>query len=468
MSGSEALKMKLFYRLATIVPVLLLPGCSLFAADGGRPAVHKSVSCNGCRVMDLEPVWSGHPVSFALLTVDGHQFAAYYDANRQVTVAQRKLDSATWKFRKLENFTKWDSHNYLTLAADSHKCLHLSGNMHCVPLIYFRAGKPLDIDSLERVGNMVGADEERVTYPKFQKDPAGRLIFSYRSGSSGRGNTIFNIYDVDQKKWTRLMDKPLFDGEGRCNAYMSCFDPAPGGDGWYHMVWVWRDSPDAATNHDLSYIRSRDLRNWETIAGKILPLPLTRATPGVIVDPIPVNGGTLNGAAHVGFGLGNEVIISYYKFDGEGSTQLYFARYENDGWKIYQGSDWNYRWDPRGGGSLGSELSVGSVTMIKGKMTISIRHKKYGGGLWEIDPASLRLKGKLGRDFQTVLLPPELGRVQSSFPGMQVKWAADSNPETKDRYRLRWETLGPNRDRPYNPPWPEPVMLQLIELPRDN
>lgn len=420
---------------------------------------------NDCRVIDLEPVWAGHPVSFALLTAGDQQFAAYYDANRQVTVAQRTIGNPAWRFRKLDNFTKWDSHNYLTLAVDSSRCLHLSGNMHCVPLIYFRAARPLDINSLEQVKNMVGTDEDRVTYPKFQKDPAGRLIFSYRSGSSGRGNTIYNVYDAEQKKWSRLLEKPLFDGEGKCNAYMSCFDPVPGGDGWYHMVWVWRDSPDASTNHDLSYIRSRDLKNWETIEGKAVVLPVTRSTRGVVIDPIPVNGGTLNGAAHIGFGPGNELIISYYKFDGAGKTQLYFARYEKASWKIYQGSDWDLRWDPRGGGSLKSEFGIGSVNMIRGKMTVSVWHKKYGG-LWEIDPVAFKLKSKLDHDFQPAIIPPGLGRVRSSFPGMNVKWAPDSNPETKGQYRLRWETLGANRDKPYDPPWPEPVMLQLIELPK--
>ncbi len=418
----------------------------------------------GYRVIDLEPVWAGHPVSFALLTAGDKQFAAYYDANRQVTVARRTTGSSDWKFRKLDNFTRWDSHNYLTLAVDSAGYLHLSGNMHCVPLIYFRSEKPLDIDSLQQVKSMTGTDEARVTYPKFQKDPAGRLIFSYRSGSSGRGNTIYNIYDAERRTWSRLLDKPLFDGEGKCNAYMSCLDPVPGGDGWYHVVWVWRDSPDASTNHDLSYIRSRDLKNWETIEGRAVTLPVVRATPGVIVDPIPVNGGTLNGAAHVGFGPDGELIISYYKFDMSGNTQLYFARYEQGAWRIYQGSGWDFRWDPRGGGSLRSEFGVGPVKMIRGKMTISVGHKKYGG-LWEVDSVTFKLKSKLGNDFQPSIIPPALGRVRSSFPGMSVRWAADSNPDKKDRYRLRWETLGANRDRPYDPPWPDPVMLQLIELP---
>jgi len=56
------------------------------------------------------------------------------------------------------------------------------------------------------------------------------------------------------------------------NAY--CSRPALGPDGRFHMTWVWRDTPDCATNHDLSYARSADLVHWETGGGEPLKLPL--------------------------------------------------------------------------------------------------------------------------------------------------------------------------------------------------
>jgi len=44
----------------------------------------------------IDRVWSGHPVGFALLTERGHQFIAYYDATRRLTVAGRALGEAHW------------------------------------------------------------------------------------------------------------------------------------------------------------------------------------------------------------------------------------------------------------------------------------------------------------------------------------------------------------------------------------
>ncbi|HNR37372.1 MAG TPA: hypothetical protein PKO36_19510, partial [Candidatus Hydrogenedentes bacterium] len=48
--------------------------------------------------IDVARVWAGHPVGFALLTHKGKQFVAYYDADRDMRVAWRKLDNAHWNF----------------------------------------------------------------------------------------------------------------------------------------------------------------------------------------------------------------------------------------------------------------------------------------------------------------------------------------------------------------------------------
>jgi len=49
---------------------------------------------------------------------------------------------------------------------------------------------------------------------------------------------------------------------------------------------------------------------------------------------------------------------------------------------------------------------------------------------------------------------------------MSARFAYDAGRAEADgvRYLLRWETLGPNRDRPRDPPWPEPVMLRLYRV----
>jgi hypothetical protein len=414
--------------------------------------------------LDIAPVWSAHPVGFALLTRAPFQFVAFYDDKRQLTVARRELNGRKWEFTRLPVTTGWDSHNYITMTVDDRGFLHLSGDMHCVPLKYFRTTKPLDPATFERVDKMTGTEENRTTYPRFFTGPRNELIFTYRDGGSGNGNQIFNVYNSEKRTWQRLLDKPLTDGEGERNAY---FDgPVQGPDGWFHLAWVWRESPDAATNHDLSYARSKDLRHWENAAGKSLTLPI-RMADGVIVDPVPQNGGMINGNNRVGFDDKGRVTISYHKHDSAGNTQPWNARLENGTWKFHQPADWPWRWDFGGGGTLTFGISIGPVTREPdGRLSQTWHHTEFGGGTWLIDPDSLRSIGKIKRQ----PAPPSFGKIEGKFPGLKVKTASDSGTSDKPgaHYILRWETLEANRDKPRAAPLPEPSMLRVYRVKTEN
>src|SRR4029078_627328 len=219
-------------------------------------------------------------------------------------VAPRALTSDTWTTSRLPTTVGWDSHNYIAMDLDSAGFIHVSGNMHPVPLVYFRSVIANEVGWLSGA-TMVGSNESSCTYPLFFHDTSGNLVFNYRDGMSGNGNHIFNIYDTATKTWRRLLNAPFTDGEGLRSAYP--VGPVLGPDGWWHMVWVWRDTPDASTNHDLSYARSQDLVHWQTAAGKALTLPITLAT-GDIVDPVPSGGGMINNNNNVGFAAQNRAV----------------------------------------------------------------------------------------------------------------------------------------------------------------
>ncbi len=412
--------------------------------------------------VDIMPVWSGHPVGFCLLTHGKRQFVGFYDADRNMTVAARTLDSDKWRTVRLPERVGWDSHNSITMHIDDDGCIHLMGNMHADPLVYFRTDKPFDITTFRRIEKMVGQNEKRVTYMRFFRGPKNEMILTYRDGGSGSGNQIYNVYDHKTKTWSRLLDTPLTDGQGKMNAYLN--GPTRGPDGYFHLCWVWRDTPDCATNHDPSYARSKDLVQWETAAGKKIKLPMTINTPGLIIDPVPVKGGIINGCVRIGFDSKKRVIISYHKFDRAGKTQVYNARLENGKWKIYQTSNWNYRWYFSGGGCINFEIGIGNVRVAPdGKLVQSYRHVKYGTDSWVLDEATLKPIGKASRG---PTRPKELNKVESNFPGMRVRWRRSSGScgESGVQYWLRWETLGVNRDRPRKPPLPKPSMLRVYKL----
>jgi hypothetical protein len=416
------------------------------------------------RRIDVTPVWSGHPVGFTLLTEGDYQFAAFYDADRNMTLAQRQLTETTWKFNRLPSKIGWDSHNYVTMTLDQNKYLHVSGNMHCVPLIYFRSEKPLDIMSLVRVDAMTGNNEKCCTYPQFITGTNKELLFTYRDGKSGNGNQIWNIYNPGSKTWNRLFDTPMFDGQGKMNAYF--YGPIAGPDRYYHICWMWRNTPDCSTNHDLSYTRSRDMRHWENSNGKPVTLPITLQT-GEIIDAAQPGKGLLNPAQIIGFDSKNRIIISYGKYDADGNYQLYNARLEDGIWTYYQTSDWKYRWDFKGGGSIIGEISFGAVEIQDGKLVQNFRHVKEGNGRWLLEENTLKPIGKIPSPAR---FPNEISKIELDFPNIESRSAWDLRDRNRTfdhhtdiRYVMKWETLPPNRDKPH-PVAPPFSLLRVYEM----
>lgn len=402
----------------------------------------------------LDHVWAGHPVGFDLLTAPPYQFAAYYDSSRTMTVAKRKLGETAWEKTHLDEVTGWDSHNYIAMALDSEGYLHLSGNMHVDTLVYYQASQPYDIKSLQRKSSLVGSDEARVTYPKFFDAPGQDLIFTYRIGGSGNGNQVYNRYKPQTQQWSRLLDQPLVDGEGQMNAYLH--GPILGPDGFFHLLWVWRDTPDAATNHDLSYAKSKDLVHWMKSDGSPQELPITMGN-CEIIDPVPAGQGMINGNTVIGFDGAGRCIVSYHKFDEAGNTQIYQARREADDWQIYQSTDYDFRWDFGGRGSLNSRISLQPVEATEQQLQQLVWLDTAGFQTHILDPKSLQVVRKQP---PADSYPAQLDQARRA--SHQVNMTKSSAGDTL--YLLRWETLARNRDRPRDKPWPAATPLYLYVM----
>lgn len=431
------------------------------AANGGASANGGSANGGGGSTsvtemerVDIADVWSGHPVAFALVTRAERQFVAYYDDQRRMTVAARTLGTDTWTYQVLDSTLGWDSHNYVAMALDASDQLHVSGNMHGVPLVYYRSTTPLDVKSLTKLNRMVGADEAQVTYPVFFDGPSGDLIFEYRSGSSGSGNTIFNTYSTSARTWTRTLNTALLDGSSSdMNAYPE--GPVLGPDGYFHLVWVWRNTPDASTNHDLSYAKTQDLVHWFKGDGTAITLPI-KPTTGDIVDAVPVNGGMINNNTRIGFDAEKRPIIAYHKFDGQGNTQLYEARLESGKWAIHQATDWTYRWAFGGNGTLVFDIIIdeGPKLHTDGTLIQNFYHAKLGGqGTLVLNPTTLHADSTKNPPLRPY--PLALDSAESTYrdpvnqDAMVVRWAEDSGngSDASVRYLLRWETLPSNADK---------------------
>lgn len=400
------------------------------------------------RLEAVDRVWAGHDAAYALVVTADRIYVGYYDAARQLSVASRPRGSSWWTYTRLPSWVGWDSHNNIAMAVDSAGQLHVAANMHNDPLVYFRTSTAGDVRTLARAPVMTDATSERsMTYPAFLKDAAGRLIFKYRDGGSGRGREICNV--LDGGGWRRLTDAPLVDGEGKRSAYF--VGPVLGPDGWFHSSWVWRDTPDAATNHDLSYARSQDLVHWERSDHTPLPLPI-RLDTAEIVDPVPVRGGMINNNTPTGFDALGRPVIAFHKFDAAGNTQVFVARREGRRWQVLQASDWKgFRWDFGGPGSLDFRLRVGTP-VVDGKL---LRVPVVRDG----KPIDLLLDGetlKRAGERPAVRLADRL-RARIAVPaGMQLNTVEDASGMA-----IAWATLPPNRDLPRDDV-PAPSVLRLV------
>jgi len=429
----------------------------------GKAETIKSIRENNYKikkVFRIDNVPSDFPVNFALYTKGSLQYVAYYDTLHRMVIASRKLDQVKWKYKTLDTKVPWDSHNYISLFVDNAGYIHVVGNMHSSPLVYFKSSKPWDVASMQTLNRMTGKEEDVTTYPEFMNGPKGEILFHYRYGRSGNGYEVFNVLDVETQKWHRLIDKPIIDGEGERNAYMQ--GPILGPDGYFHLLWVWRETPDCSTNHTLSYARSKDLIHWESIDGKKAGSPVTLKDSCLVVDPTPEKGGLINIGIKLGFDSSDKPIVGYHKYDAKGNTQLYFARYTNGKWGSVKQTNWNYRWDFKGGGTVVNELLIDTPVAMDGKIYMGYHRLNLKDAQIVADEKTF---ASLGEEAIPQLFPDAVNKVKSDFPGMLVYKIKDSGVSNKNaQFILRWEALSPNRDQKRSGKLPKSSVLYLYEL----
>ena len=223
---------------------------------------------------------------------------------------------------------------------------------------YSRSVAPGSLELLPPMA-MTGRDENRVTYPEFYKMPDGDLLFLYRSGASGQGNLVLNRYRVKEKTWTRVQDV-LLDGEGQRNAYWQADLDAQG---TFHLSWVWRETGDVATNHDIGYARSRDGGlSWEKSTGAAYAMPIRAATAEYAVR-IPQKSELINSTSMSADGQGHPYIATYWRPAGTTVPQYHLVYHDGRQWHTRQVSQRQTAFSLSGGGTKKIPISRPQVVV---------------------------------------------------------------------------------------------------------
>jgi hypothetical protein len=247
----------------------------------------------------------------AIVTHRSYQYTAFWNTARHVVLARRALPAGAWQSFEFSDYTnsEADAHNTISLGlSELDGTLHLAFDHHVSPLHYRKSVAGLLTDpaavwsaaSFGAVTSNLGAGDavKDLTYPRFVSEPSGsKLLLSARLGSSGSGDEYLWEYDAGTRAWTSL--GKYIDGlVDNINAYLHglAYDRARSR---LHAAWCWRETPDAASNHDLLYAYSDDHgRTWQNDAGASIGTTggtaINASSAGLAALPIEQNRGLIN------------------------------------------------------------------------------------------------------------------------------------------------------------------------------
>lgn len=418
--------------------------------------------CIICEIICKVPVAEGlasHPVNggHCLISDGTSQFLAFYDGEHRMTIAKRTLGETDWDFAILNDTVGWDTHNRILLFMDRRGQLHVTGNMHCAPLRYYRTETPGDIHSFKEIHTWTGKYENRVTYPNLLQLKDGSSHIMYRHGGSGNGMRLLVHYDEETESWSGTGQSFIngMEGDPVCNAYP--FGGIQEDDsGTLHVAWCWRETPDVETNFNICYAQSKDKGyTWNRWDGSVYSLPI-RPQSAETPDRIPEKAGLMNGGSLV-IDTKGRPYIGYTKFGPNGNNQMFVTTPVGRNWKVVQLTDWDKRFWFEGRGTIPESPPMPSLSLA-GDDSLQVRYSwKY------VSPSSGRFVLTRG---QLLSMKPGAYEIlpaldaELSIPNVR---AINSGPLPDGRvHYMQQETDPPNRDRkPDNPK--APAMIFIVE-----
>jgi hypothetical protein len=297
-----------------------------------------------------------------LTTCRGFQYATYFDAQRRLCVARRKLPSGSWEVIQFKDhkFETNDAHNTSVIGiCNKDGTIHLAFDHHATQLNY-RVSKigaahepesvQWNVDLFGPVTHTLGSvvPDPRVTYPRFVSAPNGKLMLFYRGVTSGDGNGMIEEYDGEKHDWTPGLGKVIardigtFIADGKTSEYRCPYmNSVSFAGGRLHASWVWRERferTNSRNQHDLCYAYSDDVgRTWLNSDGEMIGKTGTRFinlhSPGLVVASIPINSKLTNQNTHYAYADGSiHVVVRQWSESASESRYYHYWRNSNGKW----------------------------------------------------------------------------------------------------------------------------------------
>jgi hypothetical protein len=289
---------------------------------------------NAVRIINVDIGWANNSVNAtifrknSIVSFKDSQYIAFYNKDGFVVLGKRSLGDTSWLLKTtLFKGRVSDAHNVISIMVDGDGYLHMAWDHHNDPLHYAKSIYPGSLELVQQLA-MTGLRENRISYPEFYRMPNGNLLFFYRDGGSGNGSLVIDQYDLTRKQWTSLQTN-FIDGEGKRSPYwQACVDNK----GSIHVSWVWRETPDVASNHDLCYARSSDGgKTWERSDGKKYFLPITEST-AEVAWAVPQNSELINQTSMFADDAGRPYISTYWRSSRSTIPQFRLV-FKTDNWQ---------------------------------------------------------------------------------------------------------------------------------------
>jgi hypothetical protein len=287
------------------------------------------------KLISVDSGWANNSINTtifrknSLVSFHNRQYIAFYNKNGFVVLGKRKLHDTKWALKQTPyKGNVSDAHNVISIMIDGDGYLHMAWNHHNNALHYVKSKTPASLELTNELP-MTGKQENKISYPEFYRMPSGNLLFLYRDGESGNGSLVLNQYNIKTKTWKQLHSN-LIDGEGQSSAYWQAYVDK---NGTIHLSWVWRETPDVASNHDLCYACSKDGGlSWQKSTGEIYKLPITTASAEYAFH-ISQKSELINQTSMFADDDGHPYIATYWREEGSTIPQYHLVYKTNDSWK---------------------------------------------------------------------------------------------------------------------------------------
>ena len=290
----------------------------------------------------------------AIYTVGNYQFVAYYnnDSTPHVTIARRDITTNSWTSytTSYSAYSITDDHDVISFGVDGDGYMHLSWGMHGNNFNYAKSSASVLGSAFSPTfsTSTISGVSTGVTYPEFYNLSDGDLMFVYRYGSSGSGDTYFTRYDTATDTWGSSPTK-LINGTTSAGSYYVAWNGTYESDrnayannmvidsqGRIQVSWTYRETANYQTNHDImyAYATTESATTWKQMSGATQTVPITLNNDSVIKS-IPTGYSLMNQCSMTVDSNDNPIIATYWSpLSGSGNyTRQYMLVW-------YNGSTW--------------------------------------------------------------------------------------------------------------------------------